>query len=321
MKKLLCVLMALCMLLCLGACGDGSGGGNEKEGPLTLTAQSRSGHDASFAMDGDVTTGWVGKRKASETTLQTLDIDLGKRTTFSRITIDDTFADGYTNKRPEYIQQSMRYRRGDATTIANNTSVPNVVNASVGQSWESTEIPTAEAPQKLYFTLTASCNVKKLVFDNDMNATALAHFAVYYSSAAVSGDGLDPQNYTLLQEVTDNTDNVYELVLPEAVTVTSMLLVVYSQTSSSGAVVASLDEMYFYAATAEDYTEPHQPVRFHLMGSNDGETFQVFAEENGNFNEIWEKQLDAPVTYRYIRYLVFEENGNNYPSIGEIKFE
>ena len=56
------------------------------------------------------------------------------------------------------------------------------------------------------------------------------------------------------------------------------------------------------------------------MGSNNGKEFEEICVEPANYQSVWEKTLDEAVSYRYIRYIVFEELNNNYPSIGEITF-
>ena len=319
MKKIVCVSVALLCVLSMAACGS-----EPATGDLTLTAPARDGHEAALAMDGDVLKGWVGKNRASEDFPRTFDIDFGKRTTFSRITLDDSFTDGYTNKKPAYVRQNITLARNayDATSIAGGTSVPNLFRGEAdGQNWASAEIPTEEAPQFVYFTMSGACSVQRLVLDNAMNSSVMTHFAIYTSENAVQSDRLLPESYTLLQEVEDNTQKTFELNLEAPVTVKSMLLAVYGQKQQDEDAVAMLDEIFFYAVTPEDYTEPHYPVRFFLMGSNDGETYETFVEEYGNAEAVWVKELEKSVTYRYVRYLLFEENGNNYPSIGEIKFE
>jgi len=85
MKRIVCALVALCFAFCLSACAL-----QPAEGPLVVTATSREGHDAALAMDGDVSTGWIGARKANDTTPQILNIDLGRRVSFSKVTIDDS---------------------------------------------------------------------------------------------------------------------------------------------------------------------------------------------------------------------------------------
>ncbi len=316
MKRIVCALVALCFAFCLSACAL-----QPAEGPLVVTATSREGHDAALAMDGDVSTGWIGARKANDTTPQILNIDLGRRVSFSKVTIDDSFADGYTNRKPEYVAAKPAFRRGDATSISVGTSIPNLFTGTAdGRGWKSEEIPSDTAPQKVYFTLSSALQVQKLTFDNDMNGTVPAKFAVYYTPEQVDGDGLDENNYELLAEVKDNADAVCDIELQSVVSVRSMLIVIYSQTGENGATEAEMDEIFFYVATPDDYSEPHYPVRFHLMGSVDGETYEIFAEENGNYSEIWEKEFSSALEYRYIKYLLFEENGNNYPSIAEISF-
>ena len=67
--------------------------------------------------------------------------------------------------------------------------------------------------------------------------------------------------------------------------------------------------------------EEHQPVQFTFMGSNDGKTFDIITEVSGNYETVWQYVSSVELTYRYIRYIVFSEYNNNYPSIGELKFE
>ena len=84
---------------------------------------------------------------------------------------------------------------------------------------------------------------------------------------------------------------------------------------------ASLDEFLIYGETPEFYFEEHQPIKFSFLGSNDGKTFDVIVEVGGNYSSVWTYNLKSAVSYRYIRYIVFEENNNNNPSIGESKFQ
>ena len=86
-------------------------------------------------------------------------------------------------------------------------------------------------------------------------------------------------------------------------------------------MLISLDEFLIYGETPEDYFEEHQPIKFSFLGSNDGKTFDVIVEEGGNYSSVWSYTTPSSVSYRYIRYIVFAENNNNYPSIGELKFQ
>ena len=320
MKKFIALVLFAFLLFSLCACGDPTQGG----GPITVTANSRDGYAASNAADGDLTTGWIGSRKANETVPQLVDIDLGSQRTIRKITIDDTFAAGFTNEKPEYLAQSVIYGRGDASSIEGGSSVPFILNgAADGQGWKSEDVPTRDDPQWLYFSLRQSCETTKIVLDNEMNNSVIQSCSIYYSAEPIdeNKDLSDPSNYTLLTDITDNTENVKEIVLEESITVSNMLILFRSQVNEGEQVVASLDEIFFYAPVGDNYSEPHQPVRFHIMGSNDGNTYETFIEENGNYSEVYIKELDTPVSYRYLRYLLFEEYNNNYPSIGEFTVE
>ena len=324
MKKFVLAL-ALLPAFVLGACGDKG----LPEGELKVTATYRKEHVAERAMDNDITTGWVGKKKANDRNgPQVVNIDLGKETTFSSIKIDDTFAAGVTNKAPDYLKTSVTYNRGDCTSLKAGTSVANVVNgAADGQSWKSSAIPTTENSQDIYLSLQEPVEVLKLELNNEMNNTVSKNFAVYYSAEALGRNQYDVfDNYTLLFEKTDNTEMNVEYIPSQGVTIGSLWIKYYEQTNEQGACEASLDEIVFYGS-AEGYTEDHFPTHFILMVSNNGKTYDTFYEERANVSGVWEKTIaemtdgeKESVKYRFIKYLVYEESNNNYPSIGEISF-
>ena len=316
-KKLLILFLALCAL-CLFACG----GGGLPDGEFKISGTFRTGHETAKAMDGDVSTGWICRKKANETTFQELKIDFGRSTSFQTVRLDDTFAEGYTNKPPEFLQAPAIYNRGDVSSLQRGTTPANVINGSAdGQSWISSAIPTEDAPQWIYLSLQEPVDALKLELNNQMNNSIPRHFALYTSETALaSGASVsDPSNYALLCEMTENEENVVTIE-PEAETrITDVLLVIYSQVNEGEPCEASLDELLFYGS-AEGYTETHQPVHFLMMYSQDDISYEVFLEVNGNADTVYETTLDRMITCRFVKYLIFEENNNNYPSIGELSF-
>ena len=317
-KRLLVAALALVQVFALTACGDGE----LKEGPLTITGASRKGMSPEFAMDNDLTTGWVGRKRAKADACQELKIDLGKETTFSKITLDDSFAGGLTNKPAEYEQELVVIDKNSKSSMLDGTSVVNLLQGTAdGQSWISENIPTVDAPEYVAFSLMETVEVKKLEFNNEMNNSVSEHFEVYYSSETLGRKDLsDITKYTKLFEVTDNEETIYSYIPEEKVTVGSLYVKFYKQTSEEEACVASLDEVFFYVEPQAS-AETHQPIHFIMMHSKDGKTYEQFLEEKANYDVVYQKTLDAPITCRFIKYLVFEENGNNYPSIGELILE
>ncbi|MBR2968514.1 MAG: hypothetical protein IKC36_01585 [Clostridia bacterium] len=325
MKKL-CLLLAVLTVFSLSACGN-----KEKKGELTLSAaHTKNGYSASAVLDGNVNVGWIGGKKATEANFQTFDIDFGEEKTFTKITLDDTFADGYTNRRPDYIRTQVSYQTGNVSTVGEGSALANVLSGGAdGLSWKSEAVPSADAPQWLWISLSADATVKKIELNNEMNNSVPVNYELYYSSTAHSSrkqqDGsyayLDTSTYTLLATDNDNEENIVEHEVDEAITVRDVLIKVYSQQNEGADVVASLDEIMFYGETPADYHEEHQPVQFTFMGSNDGKVYEIITEVNGNYDSVWTFTATAELSYRYIRYIVFSEYNNNYPSIGELKFE
>ena len=319
MKKIF-VFVMLVVLALSTACGEPS----LPEGELTLTAGTfRTGYPADYAMDGNTETGWICRKKASDANFQILTVDFGKAMTFQTVTLDDSFADGYTNTPPEDIQKQVVYNRGNVSSLEPGSSPANVISGSAdGQSWISAEVPTEDAPQWLYISLREPVSTLRLVLNNQMNNSVPTAFRLYVSSSALGRDPeiyTDPNNYTLLKEETENENNVIEYVLDEETVISDLLLIITSQTNEGEPCVASLDEILFYES-AEGYTETHQPVRFTMMYSMDGGSYEVFLEETANYSPVYQKTLDQAITCRFVRYLVFEEYNRNYPSIGELSF-
>lgn len=324
MKKL-CLLLALITVFCFAACGE------EPKGELTLTAtQTREGFLASSAMDGSTETGWVGGKKATEVNFQRFDIDFGEQRTFTKITLDDSFTQGYTNRKPDYVRAQATYQSGNVSTVAAGSTLASVLSgAADGLSWRSEAVPSANAPQWLWISLSESVQVKMLELNNEMNNSVPVSYELYYSETAHSSrkqqDGsyayLDTATYTLIEKTDSNEDNVVEHELEEAITVRDILLKIFVQENEGEAVVASLDEILLYGETPDDYYEEHQPERFTFMGSADGKTYEIITEVMGNYNSVWTYTSSKKLTYRYIRYIVFSEYNNNFPSIGELKFE
>lgn len=317
-KRFLVAALALVQAFALVACGDGG----LEEGPLTITGASRKGMSPSFAMDGDLTTGWVGRKRAKTEACQELKIDLGKETTFSKITLDDSFAGGLTNKPAEYEQKQVVIDKNSKSSMVDGTSVVNLLQGSAdGQSWVSENIPTADAPEYVAFSLMEEIEVKKLEFNNEMNNSVSEHFEVYYSAESLGRSDLsDITKYTKLFEVADNEETIYTYVPEEKVTIRSLYVKFYKQVSEETACAASLDEIFFYGEP-QAQAETHQPIHFIMMHSKDGKTYEQFLEEKANYDVVYQKTLDEPITCRFIKYLVFEENGNNYPSVGELILE
>lgn len=319
MKNKIVWLVMFCCLLGLCACGSSE----LPEGEFTVTATFRTGYPAENAMDQDVSTGWICRKKASDTNFQVLTVDFGKTVTFQTVTLDDSFAEGYTNTPPDYVQKQVVYNRGNVSSLQSGTNPANVINGSAdGQSWISAEIPTEEAPQWLYLSLSAPLATLKLTLNNQMNNSVPVAFRLYTAPQALGRDPevyTDPGNYTLLAEESQNTENILEYELEQETVIQDLLLVITRQTNEGEACVASMDEIFFFES-AEGYVETHQPVRFTMMSSMDGVNFEVFLEENSNYNAVYTKELEQPITCRFVRYLVFEEYNRNYPSIGELSF-
>ena len=327
MKKLICLLVATACLVGTVSCKKK----NESEsvppkGELTLSAvNTKSGFNPSSAMDGSLTSGWVGSKKATESNFQVFDIDFGDVKSFSTITLDDSFTDGYTNRRPDYMAKIATYQNGDVSSLAQGTTPAGLlVGEADGQSWKSENIPTQENPEWVWLSLSSAVEVTKLELNNEMNNSVPVSFELYYSAEPHNRrnpeEYTDLSTYTLISKITDNTENIIEIELEEKITVRDLFLKVYSQQNEGEAVIASLDEILLFGDTPDDYYEEHQPVKFTFMGSNDGTTFDVIVEEFGNYNVVWAHTLETAVSYRYIRYIVFSEYNNNYPSIGELTF-
>ena len=324
MKKL-CLFLAVLTAFALSACGK------EEKGELTLSAtHTKNGYSVTAAMDGDVNLGWICGKKATEASFQTFDIDFGEKRTFTKITLDDSFTDGYTNRKPDYIRTQASYQTGNVSSIGTGSALANVLSGGAdGLSWKSEAVPSDAAPQWLWISLSEEINVKKIELNNEMNNSVPVSYELYYSATAHSSrkqqDGsyayLDTETYTLLGQSNENEENIVEHEVDEAITIRDILLKIYSQKNEGEAVVASLDEVLFYGETPADYYEEHQPVQFTLMGSNDGKVFDIITEVAGNYETVWTYTAPEALTYRYIRYIVFSEYNNNYPSIGELKFE
>lgn len=326
MKKFLCVIIAIACLF--GTVGCNKDKGNESgqpKGELTVTAKNtKSGFAPSTVLDGNATVGWVGSKKASESNFQIVDVDFGEQRTFTTITLDDSFTSGYTNKKPDYVSETATYQNGNASSVGDGTLASVLSGSADGQSWKSDAIPTEDAPQWIWLSFANSVQVKKLELDNAMNNSIAVSYELYYSTEAHNRrneeEYTDVSTYTLLSKQTDNTENIIEIELEEAITVRDLFLKVYKQQNEGVDVVASLDEILVYGETPANYYEAHQPIKFSFLGSNDGKTYDVIVEESGNYSEIWTHTLTSAVSYRYIRYIVFAENNNNFPSIGELTF-
>jgi hypothetical protein len=128
--------------------GCTSPSGDTSSVPVSVTAlNTKTGFEAIACIDGDLTTGWVGAKKASESSFQYLTVDFGLTKNFTTITLDDTFNGGYTNKKPEDVRLTASYNAGDASSLASGSGLSNVLNGSAdGQSWKSETIPTASGP-------------------------------------------------------------------------------------------------------------------------------------------------------------------------------
>lgn len=296
------------------------------KGELTLSAvNTKDGYLAQSAMDGDISTGWIGSKKASESNFQVFDVDFGEKKTFSKITLNDEFTDGYTNRPPEFTLSTVTYGEGNTSSIGDGTVAGALSGAAEGQSWKTEVIPTEDNAQWLWLSLYESTVVKKLEINNEMNNSVPVSYEIYYSETAHNHrkeeEYTDVSTYTLLDKKTDNEENIIEIELENTITVRDVFIKIYSQENEGVAVVASIDEVFFYGETPEGYYENHQPERFTFMGSNDGKTYDIIKEVSGNYETIWTCTLEKSVSYRYIRYIVFTEYNNNYPSIGELSFE
>jgi hypothetical protein len=319
-KTLHTVLCLLGAAVLFGGCGEG------ETGELSVTAtNTKEGYSASAVLDGDRESGWIGSRKATESNFQILDIDFGSVRTFSSITLDDSFEAGYTNKRPSYLPKTVSYNNGDASEVSSGNELANVLSGSAdGLSWKSENVPTADAPQWLWISLSSPVETLKIDINNEMNNSVPVSYELYYSETPHNrreNTYTDTSTYTLLKKEEAGEDNIAEIVAEEKITVSDILLKIYSQTNEGEAVVASVDEILFYGETPSDYTEEHQPEVFTFMGSNDGKEYEAIVEVKGNYNSVWTYTLSEPVSYRYIRYIIFQEYNNNYPSVGEIIFE
>lgn len=325
MRKLTCALLISLCLLSTVSCGKKQESQLSK-GELSFSAvNTKSGFEPSSVMDDDLTVGWIGSKKATESNFQVFDIDFGEVKTFSSITLDDSFLGGYTNKKPDYVGKTVVYNNGNASSVGDGTLAGVLSGGADGQSWKSEVIPTAEAPQWIWISLAESVDVKKLELNNEMNNSIPVSYELYYSADAHNRrneeEYTDVSTYTLLDKQTENTENVIEIELEEKITVRDLFLKIYVQQNEGVDVVASIDEILVFGETPADYYEEHQPVKFTFMGSNDGNVFDVIVEELGNYNSVWSYSLTTAVSYRYIRYIVFAEYNNNYPSIGELTFE
>ena len=322
LKKILCIMIAVLLMICLFACGEDE----QQKGELTLSANSKTGHEALYAMDGDNQTGWISSKKASDINFQVLEIDFGERKTFNKIVIDDSFSQGYTNSPPEYLKKSVTYSRGNISSFETGSSPANVLSgAADGSSWISHNIPSENSPEWIWLSLEETVSATKIVLDNSMNNSSFESFKFYYSIAGTDSREVEiisnPESFDgLLYQSVDNSSSTLEILLSEEITIKELLLVISSQINEGENVKAALDEIFFYGNTPVDYSEPHQPVRFTIMASDDGITYQTIKAVTGNYQTIWVGNLEKSVTYRYIKYLIFEENNNNYPSIGEIQF-
>lgn len=324
MKKIISLFLIFICSLSVVACG------NKKEsqppkGELTFTANNtKKGFNPSAIMDGNVNEGWVGSKKATESSFQVFDIDFGEAKKFTTITIDDTFVDGYTNRKPDFVKKEAVYQNGNASSVGDGTLAGVLSGSADGQSWKSESIPTNENVQWIWLSLSETVDVKKLELNNEMNNSVVVSYEIYYSSTAHNRrdeeEYTNPENYALLDKNTNNEENIIEINLEDVIQVRDLFIKIYSQENEGEAVIASLDEILFYGETPDDYYEYHQPEKFTLMGSTNGKTYEIITEVNGNYEQIWTCTLDKAVTYRYIRYVVFAEYNNNYPSIGEITF-
>lgn len=323
MKKKICLLLVAVVACFFCACG----GGEQPKGEPTFTANhTKDGYSASAVMDGNTEIGWVGGKKATESNFQVFNIDFGEQRTFSKITLDDSFADGYTNRPPEYIKKTVVYGEGNASSVGSGSTLVNVLSGGAdGLSWTSEEIPSKENAQWIWISLSEQAEIKKIVLNNEMNNSVPVSYELYYSENAHNRRKpekyTDVSTYTLMQKKTDNEENVVEIESEEAIVVRDVFLKIYSQQNEGTEVIASLDEILFYGETPADYHEEHQPEKFTLMGSTDGKMFEVIVEVAGNYDAVWTYRSEKKLSYRYIRYIVFAEYNNNYPSIGEMTFE
>ncbi|MBQ7372979.1 MAG: hypothetical protein IJW64_00210 [Clostridia bacterium] len=322
MKKFISLLLAITCILGVSSCKKES---EQPKGELTLTAvNTKNGFSPDSAMDGDVNVGWVGSKKATESNFQVFDIDFGEKKTFTTITLDDSFNDGYTNRRPDYVPKTVTYQNGNASSVGDGTLAGVLSGSADGQSWKSDAIPTSENAQWIWLSLAEDALVKKLELNNEMNNSVPVSYEVYYSQTAHNrrneDEYTDVSTYSLLDKQTENTENIIEIELDEEITVRDLFIKIFVQQNEGVDVVASIDEILFYGETPSDYYEEHQPEKFTIMGSNDGKTFEVIKEVSGNYQAVWTYASETSLTYRYIRYIVFAEYNNNYPSIGEITF-
>lgn len=325
MKRCIGVFLAIACAFGLAACKD-KGVGENPTGELRFSAKNtKDGYDPSAVMDGSLTTGWICSKKATESNFQVFDIDFGEVKTFTTITLDDSMTAGYTNRKPEYIAQTATYQNGNASSVGEGTLAAVVSGAADGQSWKSDAIPTAEAPQWIWLSLANDVDVKKIELNNEMNNSVLVSYEVYYSAEAHDrrneAEYTDVESYVLLDKKTDNAENIIEIESEESIRVRDLFIKVFSQQNEGVDVVASLDEVLLYGETPDDYFENHQPEKFTIMGSVTGTEFDILVEVNGNYDTVWTYTLAEAVSYRYIRYVVFAEYNNNYPSIGEISFK
>lgn len=322
MKKIIALVTAVLLFAFFVGCGKSET--PEKEGEMKASAMSfKAGYTPEKAIDGDISTGWICKKKASETNMQVFNVDLGKQTEFCKIIIDDSFSAGYTNKRPAYLKKTVTYLNGNTSSIKAGTSVSNVVSgAADGLSWETENVPTEEAPEWLWISLEECVTVVKIEINNEINNSVPVSFELYVSETEHTYKNCtDVSDYTLVKKEEANEDKIISVEFEEAVGVKDALLIVRKQQNEGQDVAASLDEMIFCGEVPEDYTEEHYPVKFSILGSVKGNEYEEICFEKSNYLSVWEKELDKSVKYRYIRYVVFEEYNNNAPSIGEIRFE
>lgn len=322
MKKIIALATVLFLIVFYVGCGKTET--PEREGEMKVSAMSfKAGYTPEKAIDGDISTGWICKKKASETNMQIFNVDLGKQTEFGKIIIDDSFSAGYTNKRPAYLNKTVNYLTGNTSSIKAGASVSNAVSgAADGLSWETENVPTEEAPEWLWISLEESVAVKKIELNNDINNSVPVSFELYVSGTEHNDKNCtDVSGYTLVKREEANEDKIINVEFEETIEVKDTLLIVRKQQNEGQDVAASLDEIIFSGEVPEDYAEDHYPVKFSILGSVKGDEYEEICFEKSNYLSVWEKELDKPVKYRYIRYVVFEEYNNNAPSIGEIRFE
>ena len=311
--SILCLVAAV--LLVVAAC--------EKTGTLSATANgNREGFGAEKVIDGDRATGFVSDKVASATLyVIEINIDLGKKQTVQKVTLDDTFSDGFTNETAAYQKNRLSLKVGDAgfhtnAPIVNNNPVNKVFDGGVGGNkfWQTDIVPTDDAPVYFNANFRNKTKISKVEMDNSYSMTAPVHFAVYAATTELSAAAAqDKSNYTKLFEVTDNDKEVYAYALSEQIEAWHIFYEVYDQ--SGEAVI--LDELTLYE-DADGEAGEHYPVHFALMYSLDGEEFEEFYTTRSNSKALIEIELEQALEARYIKYIVFKELDDNYASMGEI---